>query len=223
MLYAIFYKEWIKTRWYYIIASAVLLGFVCYAALYLNRVGDLAGMKNLWDYFLIKNDSLISIVKYIPLIVGIGGAVSQFAPEMYRKCLKLTLHLPCNEYFLVGSMMLYGCGIMVAVSIVSLTILFLTLNGILPPEIISGILQASIPWFLAGVCGYLLTTWVVLQPVTKKRILQAILGAFVLRTFFLTDTMQAYTPSIWIFAATTVLTALLTIISLNDFKEGRQD
>ena len=38
--------------------------------------------------------SCIDMLQYIPLIAGILMAIVQFVPEMQRKCLKLTLHLP---------------------------------------------------------------------------------------------------------------------------------
>ncbi|MBQ5538696.1 MAG: hypothetical protein IIU03_00455 [Bacteroidales bacterium] len=223
MLYAIFYKEWIKTRLYYIIAGILMIGFACYAGLYLNRLDDLAGARKLWEYFLMKNDSQITILEFVPLIVAIGGAVVQFAPEMNRKCLKLTLHLPYNALKTVGAMMFYGVAVLLLCSVVSFLVLHFSMSGILPEEIRSKILQTSVPWFLSGICGYLLTVWVVLQPVWKKRILQIILSVFVIKMFFITVTPGAYTPEIWIFVVLTLMTAVLSVISLNDFKEGKQD
>jgi hypothetical protein len=41
--------------------------------------------------------------------------------------------------------------------------------------------------------------------------------------FFITVTPGAYTPAILIFVALTFMTAVLSVISLNDFKEGKQD
>ena len=59
MLKAIFYKEFIKSRWYYLAASLVIVCFSAYAGLYLNRLAELAGMQNLWEYILAKNDIFI--------------------------------------------------------------------------------------------------------------------------------------------------------------------
>lgn len=37
-MYAIFYKEWIKTRWYFLLAVVTTLGFTGYCMLRINRV-----------------------------------------------------------------------------------------------------------------------------------------------------------------------------------------
>ena len=39
------------------------------------------------------------------LIAGILMAIVQFVPEMQRKCLKLTLHLPYPELKMTGNML----------------------------------------------------------------------------------------------------------------------
>jgi len=223
MLKAIFYKEWIKTGLYFSLAGLVMLGFAGYIGIYLNRIADLAGMNQLWEYMLSSNEPMITLLKYIPLIVGIGGAVAQFAPEMYRKCLKLTLHLPYEQHKLLGSMLLYGCSMLVCFSLISFLILYLSYSNILPKELQTGLLESALPWYLAGICGYLFTAWIVLQPSSKKRILQIIVAAFVLKIFFITDCLGAYMPSLWLLLIITPLTSILSIISLSDFKEGRQD
>ena len=223
MLKAIFYKEFIKSRWYYLVASLVIVCFSAYAGLYLNRLAELAGMQNLWEYILAKNDSLVTIIKYVPLIAGIGGAVSQFAPEMYRKCLKLTLHLPYGHIKLIGAMLLFGVVALVVPSLLAILVLQLSIINILPYEIRIAILQATLPWFMAGIAGYLLASWVVLQPVWKKRIWQMVLSAFIIKIYFITDTPIAYVPSLWWIVITTPALCLLSVLSLNDFKEGRQD
>lgn len=223
MLNAVFYKEWIKTKWFYIIAGLVLTGFAVYAGIYINRISELAGAQNLWEYFLLKGDSLITTIKYVPLITGIGGAVAQFVPEMHRKCLKLTLHLPCDSLKTVGAMILFGVVILLLYFLLDYFVLYFLFLDILPLEIRSRILQTSLPWFLAGLCGYTFGAWIVLQPKWKKRIPQMLLSVFVIKMFFITDTVGAYTRALWFFVPMTVLTALLPAVSINDFKEGKQD
>lgn len=223
MLKAIFYKELIKSRWYYLAAGIVMLVFTIYAGIYINRLSDLAGMQRLWEYILLKNDSLITIIKYVPLIAGIGGGVAQFVPEMYRKCLKLTLHLPCNNITLIAMMLLFGTSILIIFSIICCLVLYFSIIKILPYEIVIRIISTAIPWFLAGIAGYLFTAWIVLQPVWKKRIFQSILAVLAIKIYYITDTPGAYIPSFWWLIIATPLICLLTILSLNDFKEGRQD
>lgn len=44
MLRAIFYKEWLKTRWYYLVAVLLSLGFVGYVLLNFFRAAGLKGL-----------------------------------------------------------------------------------------------------------------------------------------------------------------------------------
>ena len=46
---AIFFKEWIKTRWYLLLACIVTLGFAGYSMLRINRVVELNGGIVVWD------------------------------------------------------------------------------------------------------------------------------------------------------------------------------
>ena len=108
MLRAIFYKEWLKTRWYYLVAVLLSLGFVGYVLLNFFRAAGLKGIAHLWEVMLLRDAVFVDLLQFVPLVVGLLFAVVQFVPEMQRKCLKLTLHLPCPELRMIGAMLLYG-------------------------------------------------------------------------------------------------------------------
>ena len=108
MLRAIFYKEWLKTRWYYLVAVLLSLSFVGYVLLNFFRAAGLKGIAHLWEVMLLRDAVFVDLLQFVPLVVGLLFAVVQFVPEMQRKCLKLTLHLPCPELRMIGAMLLYG-------------------------------------------------------------------------------------------------------------------
>ena len=93
-MYAIFYKEWIKTRWYFSACRARHTWF--YRLLYApyQPGGRNERAAHVWEVMLQRDVIFIDMLQYIPLIAGILMAIVQFVPEMQRKCLKLTLHLP---------------------------------------------------------------------------------------------------------------------------------
>lgn len=105
MLRAIFYKEWLKTRWYYLVAVLLSLGFVGYVLLNFFRAAGLKGIAHLWEVMLLRDAVFVDLLQFVPLVVGLLFAVVQFVPEMQRKCLKLTLHLPCPELRMIGAML----------------------------------------------------------------------------------------------------------------------
>lgn len=51
-MYAIFYKEWIKTRWYFLLAVLATLGFTGYCMLRINRVVEMKGAAHVWEVML---------------------------------------------------------------------------------------------------------------------------------------------------------------------------
>ena len=105
---AIFYKEWIKTRWYLLLALLVTLGFAGYSMLRINRVASMKGVEHVWEVMMSRDTVFVDLLEFIPLLVGILLALVQFVPEMHHKCLKLTLHLPYPQLRMINLMLLYG-------------------------------------------------------------------------------------------------------------------
>ena len=72
-MYAIFYKEWIKTRWYFLLAVLATLGFTGYSMLRINRVVEMKGAAHVWEVMLQRDVIFIDMLQNIPLIAGISG------------------------------------------------------------------------------------------------------------------------------------------------------
>ena len=157
---AIFFKEWIKTRWYLLLACIVTLGFAGYSMLRINRVVELKGAAHVWEVMLSRDAVFVNLLEYVPLLVGILLALVQFIPEMYHKCLKLTLHLPYPQLKMINLMLLYGLLTLVICFATNYILMFVYLQGILAPELYSRILLTALPWYIAGICAYLLIAWV---------------------------------------------------------------
>ena len=145
MLRAIFYKEWLKTRWYYLVAVLLSLGFVGYVLLNFFRAAGLKGIAHLWEVMLLRDAVFVDLLQFVPLVVGLLFAVVQFVPEMQRKCLKLTLHLPCPELRMIGAMLLYGGLLLGVLFAVSLGVLFVAFRAVLAPELVRHILLTAAP------------------------------------------------------------------------------
>ena len=171
MLRAIFYKEWLKTRWYYLVAVLLSLGFVGYVLLNFFRAAGLKGIAHLWEVMLLRDAVFVDLLQFVPLVVGLLFAVVQFVPEMQRKCLKLTLHLPCPELRMIGAMLLYGVLLLGALFAVSLGVLFVAFRAVLAPELVRHILLTAAPWYAAGIAAYLLAAWICLEPTWRRRLL----------------------------------------------------
>ena len=158
MLRAIFYKEWLKTRWYYLVAVLLSLGFVGYVLLNFFRAAGLKGIAHLWEVMLLRDAVFVDLLQFVPLVVGLLFAVVQFVPEMQRKCLKLTLHLPCPELRMIGAMLLYG-GLLLGVlfGAVAGIMVYIAVEELIPSSRQYGHDRAALWATLAGICVMPLT------------------------------------------------------------------
>ena len=220
---SLFYKEWIKTRWYLLLALLSVTGVTTYSLLRIGRVADLKGMGHLWEVMLARDVIFIDSLQYVPLLMGILLALVQFVPEMQRKCLKLSLHLPYPHFQTVGTMLLFGllalCGCFAAVYL----LLFVCLHGILAPELYRHILLAALPWHLAGIAAYLLVGWICLEPSWKRRIFNLAVSIPLIWVYFLSPVPEAYNGFLSWLALYTLSTGCLAWLSVARFLEGKQD
>ncbi|MDH6535134.1 hypothetical protein D0T51_10605 [Parabacteroides sp. 52] len=220
---AIFYKEWIKTRWYFVLALLLTLGFAGYCLLRMNRVIVFQGPAHLWEVMLSRDVIFIDLLQYIPLLVGILMAIVQFVPEMHHKCLKLTLHLPYPALRMVMTMLLSGLALLVFCFVSNFLLMGIYLQQVLAPEMTKHILMTALPWYLAGLTGYLLVSWVCLEPAWKRRVINLAISVFVLKIFYMSSTPEAYNSFIpWLFMYTVMATSL-SWLSVLRFKIGKQD
>ena len=220
---AIFFKEWIKTRWYLLLACIVTLGFAGYSMLRINRVVELKGAAHVWEVMLSRDAVFVNLLEYVPLLVGILLALVQFIPEMYHKCLKLTLHLPYPQLKMINLMLLYGLLTLVICFATNYILMFVYLQGILAPELYSRILLTALPWYIAGICAYLLSAWVCLEPTWKRRVLNLVISVLLLRVFFLSSDPEAYNGFLPWLTIYSLLTISFSWLSVLRFKAGKQD
>ena len=108
MIQAIFYKEWIKTRGIGCWQLFFMIGITGYSMLRIGRTIAIQGIDHLWVVMVQKDAIFIDLLQFVPLLIGILLAAVQFFPEMQRKCLKLTLHLPYSQKKMIMSMLAYG-------------------------------------------------------------------------------------------------------------------
>ena len=208
MTKAIFYKEWLKLRWYFLLAFIVSNGMVAYCMLRIDRAIELKGAAHIWEVMVLKNVTFIDLLQYVPLITGIIAALVQFIPEMQRKCLKLTLHLPCSQQKMTVAMLATGVTVLFGCYLANLLIAVSYLPG---------------AWYLSGFAGYLFTAWICLEPTWKRRILNAAVAAITLRVYFLGVVPQSYNDFLPYLLVYTILLTTLSFISIRRFKAGRQD
>lgn len=223
MIKAIFYKEWIKTVWYWLLALVASTGFAGYCMLRVARVCSLKGADHLWLVMLQRDVIFIDLLQFVPLILGIGMAVVQFAPEMHHKSFKLTLHLPIRASYAVGLMLLFGMIMLLVAFLPAVLLMWSYLSTVMASELMSHILWSAMPWYLAGMAAYLLTAWIALEPTWTRRFIDMVIALLLLRLYFLAPAPEAYNDFLPELTLLTFSYVTLSMLSLTRFRDGRQD
>lgn len=220
---AIFYKEWLKTRYYFIFASLVSWGVVAYCLLKIQYIINLKGAAHLWQVMMERDAIFIDRLTYLPVIFGILFAIVQFVPEMQQNRLKLTLHLPYPQYRTILLMLCWGNGCLLTCFFTHFLILWLYLQTVLPAELYNHILLTALPWYLAGILSYIFTAWICLEPTWKRRIVNLFISTVVISICFLSSTPEAYNRLLIPTAIYAIFCFSLPLLSIQRFLAGKQD
>ena len=215
-------KECNKTRRYLFAALLLTAGFAGYGLLRLYRAVELMGAGHIWEVMVTRNAVFIDPIRFVPLLAGLLLAVVQFVPEMQRKCLKLTLHLPVPALATLGAMLAFGLAALSVLFGIGVAIVGLGPLPVIARELAGNILSTALPWFLAGMAAYLLGAWVILEPTWRLRAVNILMSLLVLRLFFLGEVPHAYDGFLPLLALLTACTASLSWISVVRFMAGRQ-
>lgn len=223
MFKSMIYKEWLKTGTTIVCMALMLIGFTAYDFLALAKNASLQGYGFLWSYSVGKYSILVDNLIYLPVICGLVLAAAQFVPEMYRKCLKLTLHLPMPQSRTVAVMQGYGIAVLLGLFIIQSASLGIFLNHYLVSDIVWRILVSLLTWYCAGLCAYIWAGAIILEPAWKMRIFETVLMLALLSTFYLSSQMMGYSRGILPLALVTTFAALPLIhYSVKRFKDGVQ-
>ncbi len=222
MLKAIFYKEWLKTSRTFAVCLLVGIAIAVYVALGINRIVVNKGVDHVWLIMLMKDQLFINAMRYVPLLIGLAIGVSQMAPEMSHKRLKLTLHLPYSSEKLIGLMLLTGLAELLLIFVTMECIVFGYESTMLPYELVNRGLLSTLPWLMGGFMAYLFATAVCLEGTWKNRILLGLMGTGVLSVMYMQDAPEGYNGMLLMLMIMMILTIALTYRSVYRFKEGRQ-
>ncbi|MDR0559080.1 MAG: hypothetical protein LBG92_02855 [Prevotellaceae bacterium] len=222
MYQAIIYKEWIKTRKALGLTVFVFAAAGVYSFMKIGESVRSSGLVSMWETALQKDMSMFPYFEYLPLFAGILLAITQYAPELQFKRLKLTLHLPLPESKIQQTMLGYGFMAVLLLVCLAMGSLLCGLRLYFPREIVSASFWNLLPWFLAGLASYAITSWVCLEPQWKQRILNIVAGLALLSLFFIGAKSGAYSPITPYLTAFVEASFFFSIYSITRFKEGIQ-
>ena len=219
----IIFKEWLKTRWVILGSAVVALAATLFCLLNLSKTIEINGAEAIWSTLLMKDTVLVEMLKYIPIAIGIVVAIAQFIPEVQRKRIKLTLHLPYPQGRMIA--MMYGFGICVMLILFGLQalILCLSLGKWLTGELVARIMESWVVWFLSGIASYFFTAALCLEPTWKRRILIVLVAAGFIHFAFLSPVPGSYGGILPWVVVYVLCIQILIYSAIARFKEGLQD
>lgn len=223
MTKAIFFKELIKTRRVFWISLLVAIIFAIYAIMCIRRVGTSHGVEHIWLIMLMKDQTFIDAIKFLPPVIGLALGVAQMSPETQQKRLKLTLHLPYPQNKLIFTMICAGMVQCLLIFIIQALIIGIYYYGVVAPEMTTHVMLTTLPWYLAGLTAYLFTAAVCLEGTWRRRIILSLIALGVVSVYYMQSVPQAYNGIIFGAIIFTLLLILLSLYSVNRFKEGLID
>lgn len=220
MFFSIFYKEWLKIRYY--IAAALLLNVAIIVYLFFD-------LKELF-----RNDPPIMAwygaihihtiyyakVKYLLPASGLLIGLAQFAPEMNKNRLRLSLHLPVPPNRLLICYLAIGLFSAIVIGIIDLFMLSVTIRHFFPMEVMHSAQITSLPWFFAGLIAYLSTTQIILEPRWPRRIIYGLTFSGFIGFFFLGNDYNTYQHVVTKLLCASLLLIPATILPLYRFNNG---
>jgi hypothetical protein len=147
-------------------------------------------------------------------------AAVQFVPEIQRKRIKLTFHLPVDEYNVLLAMAGIGFVSLLAMFVVSSLIFLLAGYAYFPTEIVHSAFLTMVPWYLLGLTAYSLASYVILEPLWKRRIFYILFAVGFGKLFLYGWFYNIYDRVLIGMLVLTILLSVSVIYSGHRFKKG---
>jgi len=222
MIFYLFYKEWIKTRKILLLALIVFAAFIIYTFINVGQMFRVGGATQVLTDIILKDTNMLSRIEWLPLVLSILFGLSQFIPEMTNKRLKLTLHLPMPESKTTFAMLAYGVLSLLVLYILVYMAVILGMSVYYPSEIIVSMVKVSLPWFMAGLAGYLFVAWICIEPAWRQRVFNSLIAVYALTFFMITAKSGAFMPFIPYLVIITLVIFFFSFYSMSRFKDGAQ-
>jgi hypothetical protein len=218
LLKSIFLKEWLKIRWYWVVALLLNLGVLGYLFVDMRHQFQVEHSEMIWYWAFELRQLLYTTIKYIPAFTGALIAAAQFAPEMINGRFRLSLHLPVRNDLLVWSWVLFGALMSGLIALMDAIGLYLIVAVWFPHEAAVSAVLTAIPWFQAGWVAYFGVTLVLLEPQPLRRLTYLGLSLAYLALLYMEKGYQEYDRVSITFAVVGALFILAVILPAHRYR-----
>ncbi len=173
-LYAVFYKEVIKTRYMMLLLFAANMLYMVWNFIVLRRLFMQDHSEVVWYRTVNLGQIPYDGMMFVPFITAVIYCIFQFLQEMRDGRIRIALHAPCDSSLVVLLHALFGMVFLTVIFACDALILYTSIINYYPPEVGVSALITILPWFIAGFYVYLGGAFVMLEPQPKRKILAAI-------------------------------------------------
>ncbi|WP_417016387.1 hypothetical protein [Alistipes sp.] len=219
MILHLIYKEWLKTRWFALIALVAGVAAV---------VGILAGVASgvradapfFFYQVIVGKVRFFDLFRFVPLLAAVLIGCSQFLPEVTDKRIKLSLHLPMPPTVVIYSMVLYGFVLLTLLVGICLA-LFAGLGAVwLPGEILVPALKTMLVWVLGGMTAYFWIAMMAFEPVGRYRFGYFVVAGMLVSIFMRRYPIGGVDVLLEIFAGLTLVSSFSVLFTAYRFNKG---
>lgn len=173
---AVFFKEYVKTRVCMAGLTAASLVYMAWIWLTVHRLFLLDHPEIVWYRVMDLGQMPYAALTALPVACACIFCCFQFLPEMQDERLRISLHLPCGMAPLLLAHLFFGLAFLTLLFLLDGFLLVLTLGRHFPKEAVHTALLTAAPWFLAGLYAYLCTTYAILEPHRRAKLMGVLLG-----------------------------------------------
>jgi hypothetical protein len=222
MIKHLFYKEWIKTRFYAFMALIIGLGVSHYIVTTVQISINNSSSVNfiLGSLYGEPQNIFYGVYKLVPFLTALAIGLSQFIPEVLEKRIKLTLHLPMQVNKLVYLMVLFGFLLYTIVMGISFAYFQYYNLTLFPSNMSMPITYSILVWIIGGMTTYFLIAMIAFEPNLLAKFLYTVFSYYLVRFYLLGHShgeTQSMLPSLLIIMATT---SVAVFYSSHRFNKG---
>lgn len=167
---SILLKERLKLQWVFYAALVVNLGFCVKVFLGIRQQLHIEHAEMVWNQVIHLQTVFQHQMRHLPLLTGLALASAQFIPELLGRRMRIALHLPVAREKMLSWCLLVGLGHVLIVFGLVAGLTHLTMSAYFPAEVASSTFETMIPWYAAGLLGYLGGAAVLLEPAWSRRL-----------------------------------------------------
>lgn len=192
MIYSIFYKEWLKIRYY--VLGALIFNILFFIYLFFDIREPFKNNPAImtWYSAIHVHTIFYEKIKYLLPATGILISIAQFIPEITKNRLRMSMHLPANPNLLIFFYICIGLTAVIIIGIIDIVLFYSIIIKFFPKEVSSSALMTSLPWFFSGLVAYLAATLVILEPKSRRRIFYTAVFCGFIGFFFMGNEYSSY-------------------------------